>query len=108
MKPIIDIKNLDKVKNDVNVVMKGTQMQEKVWNELLNIESGQTLHYSDVAERAGYSVGASRAVGAAMKQNCVGYLIPCHRVLKKNSDTLSYSCGPVRIRRRMLQHEGEL
>lgn len=90
----------------IDVVMMGTQMQEKVWNELLKIPRGQTLHYSDIAERAGYSVGASRAVGAAMKRNCVGYLVPCHRVFKKNADTLNYSCGPVSVRRLMLRDEG--
>ncbi|MBK5721567.1 methylated-DNA--[protein]-cysteine S-methyltransferase [Dysgonomonas sp. Marseille-P4677] len=58
----------------------GSNFQLKVWEILLKIPRGGLATYRDVAERIG-SPGASRAVGTAIAENPVAYLIPCHRVI---------------------------
>ena len=56
-----------------------------------------------VAERIGLPA-QSRAVGAAVGANPVGYLIPCHRVLKSTGQISGYRWGVAR-KRAMLAHE---
>lgn len=64
------------------VLMRGSAFQLKVWEALLKIPEGQLVSYDQIAEAIGQPT-ASRAVGTAIGSNPVGYLIPCHRVIKK-------------------------
>ena len=64
----------------VNLDVKGTEFQLKVWAELRKIPFGTTVSYQDVAERIG-EPKAVRAVATAIAQNPVAMLIPCHRVI---------------------------
>jgi AraC family transcriptional regulator of adaptative response/methylated-DNA-[protein]-cysteine methyltransferase len=41
---------------------------------------------------------AARAVGGAVGSNRIGYLIPCHRVIRKSGIVTDYYWGPVRKR----------
>lgn len=61
--------------------LKATGFQLKVWEALLKIPAGTLSTYGDIAEVIG-SPGASRAVATAIASNSVGYLIPCHRVIR--------------------------
>jgi AraC family transcriptional regulator of adaptative response/methylated-DNA-[protein]-cysteine methyltransferase len=60
--------------------VKGTDFQLKVWESLLKIPMGKLLTYSDIARQTG-NPRASRAVGSAVGDNPIAYLIPCHRVI---------------------------
>ncbi|MBW8309498.1 MAG: MGMT family protein [Candidatus Paracaedibacteraceae bacterium] len=64
------------------LIVVGTEFQEKVWRAILTIPAGQTLSYSDIAHKIGHSK-AVRAVGSALGANPIGIIIPCHRVLAK-------------------------
>ena len=77
------------------VVLKGTPFQLKTWEALLRIPAGQVLAYGDVATLAG-APGASRAVGTALGQNPIAWLIPCHRVLQANGAVGQYHWGTPR------------
>lgn len=59
----------------------GTPFQQRVWQALQRIPSGQTVTYGALAEELG--TGA-RAVGGACRANPIPLLIPCHRVLAAN------------------------
>ena len=61
--------------------IKGTDFQLKVWNALLQITPGEKSTYKLIAANIGQPK-ASRAVGTAVGQNPVCYLIPCHRVVR--------------------------
>tara|TARA_E500000331_G_scaffold355938_1_gene412751 strand:- start:34 stop:762 length:729 start_codon:yes stop_codon:yes gene_type:complete len=60
---------------------KGTNFQIKVWQALLAIPPGQLVTYGDIARAIGQPT-AVRAVGSAVGANPIGFLIPCHRVIR--------------------------
>lgn len=74
------------------VLMRGTAFQLKVWEALLKIPEGQLASYDQIASVVGQP-GASRAVGTAIGSNPIGYLIPCHRVIKKTGLFGGYRWG---------------
>lgn len=61
--------------------VRGTPFQLQVWRALLAVPEGATLSYGALARRIGRP-GAARAVAGAVAANPVGYLIPCHRVIR--------------------------
>lgn len=86
-----DWKNLDKIK----LHLKGTTFQLKVWEALLKIPLGQLTTYADIAATVG-NEKASRAVGSAVGDNPVAFLIPCHRVIKSTGVIGQYHWGSTR------------
>lgn len=58
----------------------GTAFQQRVWNALVQLPSGKTITYGELAKQL--KTGA-RAIGNACRANPVPFLIPCHRVLSK-------------------------
>ncbi len=79
----------------LNLYLKGTNFQIKVWQALLKIPPGMVVSYNDVAVRIGQP-GAGRAVGRATAQNPIGFLIPCHRVIRKVGQFGDYRWGSAR------------
>lgn len=75
----------------------GTNFQIKVWEALLRIPMGAMVSYSDIAAHLG-DPKASRAVGSAVGQNPISFLIPCHRVLHKAGSISGYAWGRTRKR----------
>jgi len=76
----------------VSVLVRGTAFQLKVWEALLRIPEGQLVSYDQLANAIGQPT-ASRAVGTAIGSNPIGYLIPCHRVIKKTGLFGQYRWG---------------
>ncbi|EMS82873.1 methylated-DNA--[protein]-cysteine S-methyltransferase [Leptospira noguchii] len=79
----------------IKLHLKGTEFQIKVWEALLKIPEGQLSSYSDIADWIGQE-NASRAVGTAIGKNPIGYLIPCHRVIKSTGEIGEYRWGSER------------
>lgn len=77
------------------LVLRGTNFQVQVWQALLRIPPGQVVAYDAVAQAIGRPE-ATRAVAQAIGRNAIGYLIPCHRVLRKNGALGGYRWGTVR------------
>jgi O-6-methylguanine DNA methyltransferase len=69
---------------------KGTPFQVSVWRALKTIPFGETRSYQDIAQMIG-SHKAFRAVGQACKNNPVGVVVPCHRVIGKDGSMTGYS-----------------
>jgi AraC family transcriptional regulator of adaptative response/methylated-DNA-[protein]-cysteine methyltransferase len=76
----------------MKILLKGSPFQIKVWEALIQIPSGETRSYGEVAEKIGHSK-AGRAVGSAVGANPVAYLIPCHRVIRGSGNLGGYSWG---------------
>jgi AraC family transcriptional regulator of adaptative response/methylated-DNA-[protein]-cysteine methyltransferase len=76
----------------VPLVYPGTDFQERVWNELLNIPYGETRSYETLANALGLPDG-QRPVGRANGQNRIAVIIPCHRVVRKNGQLGGYGGG---------------
>ena len=75
--------------------LKGTCFQLKVWEALLTIPMGGLATYASLA-RTIEQPSASRAVGGAVGDNPVAFLIPCHRVIKSTGEFGHYHWGPNR------------
>jgi AraC family transcriptional regulator, regulatory protein of adaptative response / methylated-DNA-[protein]-cysteine methyltransferase len=86
-----DWKNLSEIK----LHLKGTAFQLKVWEALLKIPLGSLSTYSSIAENID-NAKASRAVGSAIADNPVAFLIPCHRVIKSTGAFGQYHWGSSR------------
>src|SRR5688572_27303547 len=67
----------------LHVFVKGTNFQIKVWEALLRIPMGDVTTYQGIAQQI-QSPKAMQAVGSAVGSNHVAYLIPCHRVIRKD------------------------
>jgi AraC family transcriptional regulator of adaptative response/methylated-DNA-[protein]-cysteine methyltransferase len=79
----------------LNVFLKGTNFQIKVWQALLTIPRGRVTSYSVIAEEIGRP-RAVRAVANAVGRNPLAYLIPCHRVIRKSGEAGGYRWGNTR------------
>ncbi|MBS1794932.1 MAG: bifunctional DNA-binding transcriptional regulator/O6-methylguanine-DNA methyltransferase Ada [Acidobacteria bacterium] len=88
---------------DLPLDLRATAFQMRVWDELRRIPYGETVSYSDVAERLG-SKSAVRAVATACAANRVALVIPCHRVVGKNGAPTGYRWG-VERKRALLEKE---
>ncbi|MFL5318741.1 MAG: bifunctional transcriptional activator/DNA repair enzyme AdaA [Myxococcaceae bacterium] len=76
----------------IGLVLKGTELQLKVWEALLRIPQGQVTTYGELARNVG-APAASRAVGSAIGRNPIGVLIPCHRVIQATGALGGYRWG---------------
>jgi AraC family transcriptional regulator, regulatory protein of adaptative response / methylated-DNA-[protein]-cysteine methyltransferase len=64
----------------------------KVWEALLRIPPGALVSYDGLAARIG-AKNAARAVGSAVGDNPISFLIPCHRVIRKSGAISHYHWG---------------
>lgn len=90
-------------KFDLPLDLKGTEFQNKVWNELRNIPYGETRSYKDIAVAIG-NENASRAIGMANNRNPIPIIIPCHRVIGSNGKLVGYA-GGLDIKEKLLNIE---
>lgn len=79
----------------MNLHLRGTNFQIKVWEALLNIPAGAVTTYEHIAAQIG-KPAALRAVGTAVGHNPIAYLIPCHRVIRKAGEFGNYRYGSAR------------
>lgn len=82
---------------------KGTEFQQKVWQELLNIPFGKTISYLDLSKKLG-DVKAIRAVASANGKNPLWIVVPCHRVIGTNGSLTGYAGGLWR-KKWLIEHE---
>jgi AraC family transcriptional regulator of adaptative response/methylated-DNA-[protein]-cysteine methyltransferase len=67
----------------LHLFVKGTNFQVKVWEALLRIQTGEVTTYQQVAQTI-ENPKAVQAVGSAVGANHIAFLIPCHRVIRKD------------------------
>jgi AraC family transcriptional regulator, regulatory protein of adaptative response / methylated-DNA-[protein]-cysteine methyltransferase len=76
----------------IHLVLRGTAFQVQVWEALMQTLPGDVMSYQDLARRIGHPQ-ASRAVGGALAANVIGYLIPCHRIIRQDGRIGHYRWG---------------
>ena len=81
--------------SDIKLHLKGTPFQLKVWETLLKVPMGDLVTYGTLAGGL-QNPNASRAVGSAVGDNPVAFLIPCHRVIKSTGEIGQYHWGSQR------------
>lgn len=87
---------LDQARADkLPLLLRGSDFRLKVWQALLQIPEGHWVSYSDVATSLQIP-DAARAVAGAIAANLIGYIIPCHRVLRGDGSLTGYRWDPAR------------
>lgn len=97
------IENIFEKGSNPEIILKGTDFQMRVWNELTKIPKGKTVTYSELAAKIG-KPKAARAVGNAVGANPVAFLIPCHRVVRADGIIGGFRWG-TNIKKKLLSDE---
>lgn len=82
---------------------KGTEFQQRVWEELRQIPFGKTMSYLELSKKLG-DPKAIRAVASANGKNPLWIVIPCHRVIGTDGSLTGYAGGLWR-KKWLLEHE---
>lgn len=86
-----------------------SSFQRDVLEETLKIGYGKTRTYGDIAnviaKKRNIKKMSSQAVGHALNKNPICLIIPCHRVIGKNSNLVGYG-GGIERKRYLLELEG--
>jgi AraC family transcriptional regulator of adaptative response/methylated-DNA-[protein]-cysteine methyltransferase len=77
---------------EIKLHLKGTAFQLKVWETLLKVPMGGLTTYARLAGSLN-NPNACRAVGTAVGDNPVAFLIPCHRVIRSTGEIGQYHWG---------------
>ena len=88
---------------DLPLDVRGTAFQQRVWQALRQIPSGQTASYAQIAEAIG-APRSVRAVAGACPANTLAVAIPCHRVVRSDGALSGYRWGVAR-KRELLERE---
>lgn len=83
--------------------IRATAFRARVYEALRAIPRGETRSYADIARSIG-APRAQRAVGNACNTNPVGYVIPCHRVVRSDGSIGGFRGGVAR-KEKMLARE---
>ncbi|MFN2439787.1 MAG: bifunctional helix-turn-helix domain-containing protein/methylated-DNA--[protein]-cysteine S-methyltransferase [Chitinophagaceae bacterium] len=81
--------------NQIKLHLKGTDFQVKVWETLLKIPIAQLSTYGNIAKQISIP-GASRAIGSAIGNYPVAFLITCHPVIQSTGLFGEYRGGSIR------------
>lgn len=78
--------------HELPLAPKGSPFRRQVWQVLLEIPSGSTMTYGQIAGRIHSSMSA-QAVGGAVGHNPISVIIPCHRVVGSDGSLTGYAGG---------------
>lgn len=81
--------------------IRGSAFQQRVWQALQRIPSGETRSYAQLAAQLD---SHPRAVARACASNSIGLLLPCHRVVASDGSLSGYRWGLQR-KQRLLEQE---
>lgn len=76
---------------DISLDLRGTPYEIGVWTMLRAIPAGETTNYGALAAQLG--TRDPREVTAAIANNAIAVLVPCHRVIKKDGSISGYRWG---------------
>ena len=86
-----------------NILMEGSNLQMKIWKELIKIPYGKTKSYGEIAKIVKTS---PRYVGNVCGQNKHILIVPCHRVIRTDGSLGGFSSrGGLSLKKRLLSME---
>lgn len=106
VKAVLDFLREPKQALDLPLDLRGTAFQQRVWQTLCSIPSGETRTYAQLAEMAG-NPKAIRAAARSCAVNPVALAVPCHRVIGSNGKLTGYRWGVPR-KQALLEQERKL
>jgi methylated-DNA-[protein]-cysteine S-methyltransferase len=92
---------------DLDLAPRGTPFQQRVWRALDSVPYGTTVTYGELAAQLGVPPERVPALGAAIGQNPLLIIRPCHRVIGADGTMRGYA-GGVERKQWLLAHEGAL
>ena len=96
----------ERTRFEMHLDIRGTDFQRAAWDAVQRIPYGTTITYRDLAREMGTPKGY-QAVGAAIGQNPIPIIVPCHRVVGSDGSLTGYISG-VHTKEWLLRHEGAL
>lgn len=91
---------------EMDLDLRGTPFQKRVWQALLRVPWGTTCSYTDLARQSG-KPRAVRAVANACGRNPVAIVVPCHRIVRSDGSLGGYG-GGLDVKRKLLRLEQEV
>ena len=86
-----------------NILLEGSNLQVKIWKELIKIPYGKTKSYGEIAKIVKTS---PRYVGNVCGQNKHFLAVPCHRVIRTDGSLGGFSSsGGLSLKKRLLNME---
>ena len=86
-----------------NILMEGSDLQIRIWKELIKIPYGKTKSYGEIAKTVKTS---PRYVGNVCGQNKHILIVPCHRVIRTDGSLGGFSSrGGLSLKKRLLDME---
>ncbi len=85
---------------------KGTDFQQRVWNQLEKISLGTTISYIELARQL-QDEKCIRAAASANGKNKLAIVVPCHRVIGASGKLVGYAGGLWR-KQWLLEHEAKM
>lgn len=82
----------ERIQFDLPLLLSGTSFQKRVWSAVTFVHYGETCSYADIADTI-KNPNAVRAVGAAIGNNPIAIIVPCHRVIGSNGKLTGYAYG---------------
>ncbi len=95
----------ERLQFELPIFQVGTNFQQLVWGELLNIPYGTTMSYGQLARKIG-DIKSVRAVGTTNGKNKIAIIVPCHRVIGSDGSLTGYA-GELWRKEWLLKHEVE-
>jgi len=94
---------------DIPLIFNGlSPFSKTVLKTCRKIEIGQTITYSELANKAG-NPRASRAVGGVLAKNPLPLIIPCHRIIRSDGKIGGFSApGGIILKKKMLDLESRI
>ena len=89
---------------DFPFLQRGTEFQQQVWSNLLNIPYGTTTSY---AAFSSHHPKAIRAIASANGKNNLAIVVPCHRVIGSSGKLVGYA-GGLHRKQWLLEHEQKI
>lgn len=93
---------------DLTLDMRGTPLQQRIWEQIRAIPVGKTMSYIHLARLINnvYPRVAARVVAKACAANPIALAVPCHRVIRADGELAGYRWGIAR-KRELLRKETE-
>ncbi|HCN82047.1 MAG TPA: cysteine methyltransferase [Sphingobacteriaceae bacterium] len=91
---------------DFPIGQTGTDFQQSVWKELINISAGKPISYTALSDKMSNPL-AIRAIASANGKNKLMIVVPCHRVIGSNGDLVGYAGGLWR-KKWLLEYEAKM
>jgi len=91
---------------DLPLKQRGSDFQQKVWEQLSKIEYGKTISYLQQSKLMSNPLGI-RAIASANGKNHLVIVVPCHRVIGSDGSLTGFGCGVWR-KKWLLEHEARV